>query len=620
MITKFFKILTFVFLPIFFIACDNSYFNEDQPNPPYNGLWVDNQYMYPKIWNTGALFSVYTGNSGSSFLLVNNLYLCYAESPEELTGKREPLSRKEVKMYPSSLSVGDWMAVLDGLRPNTDYYYCFRCSNDYSYTYVYNDLESVQTFQTANQSNSQFQDNIDNSISPASGRENGYEYVNLGLSVSWATCNVGASSSEDYGDHFAWGAIEPNEVSKHGSGYQLTKYCTDSDYGNDGFKDNKRVLELEDDAAAMNWGGKWRMPTWSEMYELQTKCTWKWINRNGVYGCKIVGPNGNSIFLPAAGYNNTMSLSGQAGYYWSSTLATYCNEAEAINILPGTTINEDYYRTALLSIRPVLNATSEEPEDPNTPSEEPDNPTPPSQLNGRLSISATKQVTFSPGNLQYHPANNIWRFAEKQTDYIGDANGNISSTYDGWIDLFGWSTAENPTNISNDDADYPYSFIDWGINKIGSDAPNTWRTLTYDEWNYLLNTRRNASSLKGVAQVDGVNGLIFLPDNWSCPKDVTFKSGFHSENGEMYYSEYQTFTANQWIKLEQSGAVFLPAAGDRKGESMYEFLVQYSGDYYSSSIWLGTSYVIHLIFYSHKAYFSAFERAYGFSVRLVKDL
>lgn len=105
-------------------------------------------------------------------------------------------------------------------------------------------------------------------------------------------------------------------------------------------------------------------------------------------------------------------------------------------------------------------------------------------------------MTFSPGNLQYHPANNIWRFAEKQTDYIGDANGNISSTYDGWIDLFGWSTAENPTNISNDDADYPYSFIDWGINKIGSDAPNTWRTLTYDEWNYLLNTRRNASSLK----------------------------------------------------------------------------------------------------------------------------
>jgi hypothetical protein len=72
--------------------------------------------------------------------------------------------------------------------------------------------------------------------------------------------------------------------------------------------------------------------------------------------------------------------------------------------------------------------------------------------------------------------------------------------------------------------------------------------------------------------------------------------------------------------MEQSGAIFLPAAGYRKGESMYEFLVQHSGDYYSSSIWLGTSFVCHLIFYSHKAYFSAFEREYGFSVRLVKDL
>ena len=93
--------------------------------------------------------------------------------------------------------------------------------------------------------------------------------------------------------------------------------------------------------------------------------------------------------------------------------------------------------------------------------------------------------------------------------------------------------------------------------------------MTRDEWNYLLNNRNNASSLRGVAQVNGVNGLIFLPDNWTCPAGVTSKSVFHSSYGTEYYAAYQTFTAEQWSKLEKSGAVFLPAAGYRDGASVY---------------------------------------------------
>ena len=102
---------------------------------------------------------------------------------------------------------------------------------------------------------------------------------------------------------------------------------------------------------------------------------------------------------------------------------------------------------------------------------------------GVFSVSADKQVTFSQGNLQYHPANNKWRFAENQTDYIGDANQHCSSTYNGWLDLFGWSTSSNNFGVSTseDDNDYSGSFVDWGTNQIGNDAPSAWRTLSYDE-------------------------------------------------------------------------------------------------------------------------------------------
>ena len=155
---------------------------------------------------------------------------------------------------------------------------------------------------------------------------NGHEYVDLGLSVKWATCNVGAVSPEDYGDYFAWGETEPKDYYDwstykwcNGSYDTLTKYCTDSKYGT---VDNKTVLDLEDDAAHVNWGGDWRMPTKAEQDELYNNCTWEWTTQNGVNGYKVTSKiNGNSIFLPAAGYCGYGGVLGQGGYgyYWSST-------------------------------------------------------------------------------------------------------------------------------------------------------------------------------------------------------------------------------------------------------------------------------------------------------------
>ena len=240
---------------------------------------------------------------------------------------------------------------------------------------------------------------------------------------------------------------------------------------------------------------------------------------------------------------------------------------------------------------------------------------------GIFSVGEIKKVTFSPGNLQYHPANDEWRFAENQTDYIGGANSNISSTYNGWLDLFGWSTSATNFGVSTstNNNDYLGSFVDWGTNKIGNDAPNTWRTLTYDEWYYLLNNRNNASSLCGAAQVNGVNGLIFLPDNWTCPAGVSFKSGFHSEYSVEAYGQHQTFSADQWSKLESAGAVFLSAAGSRYRSDVSG--VRYVGDYWSATEAEEISdYATYLNFLSGEAEMIYCSRRHGHSVRLVKDL
>jgi uncharacterized repeat protein (TIGR02543 family) len=240
---------------------------------------------------------------------------------------------------------------------------------------------------------------------------------------------------------------------------------------------------------------------------------------------------------------------------------------------------------------------------------------------GEFSISDTKKVAFSLGNLQYHPKNDTWRFAEKQTDCIGTDNKYLAADYDGWIDLFGWSgstgSAKFGVSTSTTDAGYYGDFVDWGTNQIGEDAPNTWRTLTYDEWYYLINSRPDASTKMGVAQVDGVNGLILLPDNWECPSDITFKIGFHNDYGEEAYGLHQTFTADEWMLMEAAGAIFLPAAGYRSGT--YVNSVQYGGSYWSATE-DGSYEAYNLHYYSYGAGISYDDLYSGLSVRLVKDL
>ena len=240
-----------------------------------------------------------------------------------------------------------------------------------------------------------------------------------------------------------------------------------------------------------------------------------------------------------------------------------------------------------------------------------------SQPVGCFSVGADQYVAFAPGNLQYTYSSRKWSFAENQYDTIGNANTN-GTTLGSVIDMFGWSTSSSAWGVStsSNNTDYAGEFLDWGANTIGKDKPNTWRTLTSEEWDYLLNLRPDAANLKGIAQVAGVNGLVLLSDNWTTPAGLTFKSGFVTTYDESAFATHQTFTAEQWAQMQEAGAVFLPAVGVRNGASIY-FLNNYCN--YWSATSFGDSYAFYISATPNEAYVGNADRNNGQAVRLVKN-
>ena len=163
--------------------------------------------------------------------------------------------------------------------------------------------------------------------------QDNHEFVDLGLpsGTLWATCNIGAVNPEEYGSYFAWGETIPKNYydwETYKWGYyeedfylMLTKYNTDNDYGS---VDGLTELDSEDDAAYVNWGSSWRIPGKEQIKELCNSCSWQWSELNGVFGQLVTGPNGNTLFLPAAGYfvEDYRTLASMGGYYWSRTLVS----------------------------------------------------------------------------------------------------------------------------------------------------------------------------------------------------------------------------------------------------------------------------------------------------------
>lgn len=300
----------------------------------------------------------------------------------------------------------------------------------------------------------------------------------------------------------------------------------------------------------------------------------------------------------------------------------------------------------------VFSCGKDNPLPNNSNSEQPSEETIDGRLSGVFSVSENVRVRFSQGNLQYCAAQNLWRFAEEQYDYIGEDNERIAVNYSGWIDLFGWGTSGwasgatcyEPWATSNNSEDYfvggdykndltgTYKKADWGVFNQPENSRDdiAWRTLSYNEWTALIGSenlftdalpvRQNKSGL-GTLSINGVtyNGLILVPDDWSIPDGCEFIgscAGGFSNN---------TYSEQQWEKMEANGAVFLPCSGYRRIGTIYD--IETKGHYWTTTA--GKSQ-LNGIYYSNSLYFyqsqqndacafSSSPRGFGFSVRLVTE-
>ena len=275
-----------------------------------------------------------------------------------------------------------------------------------------------------------------------------------------------------------------------------------------------------------------------------------------------------AVFLPAAGYRSGTSTSklGAECNYWTATGLTSNTSYATLLFLDKKDLYAGLgkYRRYGYAVRLV------QPEAVDTAQQQP--------IRGIFTVGENKQVYIAPGNLQYRASTDTWRFAEHQYDTIGAGNANISGTYDGWIDLFGWGTGDKPTQSIDHWNAYYYSYHDWGMNPIsypGDTIEHHWRAMTLGEWNYLYNTRPDHENLSGHAIVNGIKGYIILPDNWERPWGIQFKprTTIWTNN---------TYTLEQWRKMENAGAIFLPAAGSRDVATVRG--VNSSGSYWFSTI------------------------------------
>lgn len=261
--------------------------------------------------------------------------------------------------------------------------------------------------------------------------------------------------------------------------------------------------------------------------------------------------------------------------------------------------------------------------------------------NAVFTVAEGRTVRFSKGNLQYQASTGIWRFAEHQYDYVGRDNRNISSINSGWIDLFGWGTsgwnsganAYQPWATSTTHSDYfpggsytnsltgEYANADWGVyNRIsnGGNQAGMWRTLTKDEWSYLLNSRA-ASTINGEANaryakavVNGTNGVVLFPDNFTMPGGMSYPCGI---NNSYAHFNKNTYTKSQWSQMEGVGCIFLPAAGCRGGMQVGAV----GTGYYWSSTYYNEYGAYYMYFGDDNIFVYYYDRRCGRSVRLVKD-
>ncbi len=445
------------------------------------------------------------------------------------------------------------------------------------------------------------------------------KFVDLGLSVKWAAWNLGASAPEDYGDYFAWGETEPKSVYNwttykwcNGDYDKLTKYCTNSScWGSSNPMDYKTVLDTEDDAASVNWGGSWRMPTDAEWTELRNNCTWTWTsdyNGTGIAGRVVAASNGNSIFLPAAGYMDEIDLytAGYHGCFWSSS-----NFGDKLRFVlfssGGVGWNDAFRRYHGFTIRPVYG--------PFIPIEAITINNSSFEMMVRESVQLN--VTISPSDASVSSV--YWASGDNNVVSV-DQEGNLLALSEGSTTITAYSSnglSDSCVVVVKGVATVQEpEFVDLGLSvkwasfNLGASAPEgsgfyfAWGE-TNPKYDYSWSTYKHANGeynklikycpihksdwWDGVGEPDGLATLepeddaaaVMLGGKWRMPTDAEWK--------ELQEHCTWTWTDNyngmgikgQVITASNGNSIFLPFASSRDGINL---LATTYGAYWSSSL------------------------------------
>lgn len=463
------------------------------------------------------------------------------------------------------------------------------------------------------------------------GQLNGHEWVDLGLpsGTLWATTNIGATKPEDYGDYFAWGETEPKENYDwvtyrycNGDMITLTKYCSDSRYGNNSFTDYIAILEASDDAATAKWGEGWRMPTQAEMQELVDNCTVTGSTMNGINGLLFSSSNGNSIFLPVAGivhYTN-VSSAGSYGDYWTSTL--YADEPAYSNDfylnLNGTANNNGNARCYGASVRPVCGTTTSYGQSYTI------------NFNENGGSGYMQPQTFSYGIAQLLSQNSYTRNGYYFYGWNTSPDGTGTSYYDRQtvsifsnITLYAQWIDNNSSQPSGSLDGYDYvdlglpSGLKWATCNVGATSPEnygnyyawgeTTTKTTYSESNYTYSD--NPETLPSSADV----ATNDWGSSWRMPTETEIQELIN--NCDKVWTTLNG--VNGYLFVGTNGnSIFLPAAGYHYENSPYD--AGSGGYYWSSSLYTSyTSNAQELDFYFKNCSVAGNVRYCGRSVRPV---
>ena len=479
------------------------------------------------------------------------------------------------------------------------------------------------------------------------------EMVDLGLSVKWASCNIGASKPEEYGDYYAWGEIDtyyqegdaqsssptwkPGKSNGYGwetykwckgSYYSITKYCINSSYGT---VDGRTVLEPDDDIAHIKKGGGWRMPTIEEYQELLDNCKSEWTTLNGVYGRKFTskksGFKDKWIFLPAAGSRLSKDLldTGSYGDYWSSSLGTGIQgRAEELYFLSDFVEASNTYRASGQSIRPVygeLIAVSSVSLNMNS-----------------LEIKSGEKVQLSASVL---PAN----ASDKSVTWSSDNSSVATVSAEGLVTgvtpgnaiitvktVDGGHTAKCSVTVTSNQAvpemvDLGLS-VKWACCNVGASRPEdcggyyAWGE-TSEKSDYSLETYQyyNDGSYQNIgSDISGTQydvAHVKLGGSWRMPTEAEFGELYTNCTSE--WTEQNGVKGRRFTSKKNGNSIFLPASGYRSSTSLVG--VGDRGSYWSSSLSTFRNYYAwNLYFYSDRVGTSYnYIRYYGQSVRPVSE-